>query len=125
MAKNNNVLYNAALAGAVAGMNQAWISNPLASSYAVSVAASAAFATEVDAQIPNDAQISAAGGAALPPTTDSIQTFQLAKTGILKDICQAVWAGRTDADPVAVDYLTIAVAIAALYTEAVAQIFES
>jgi hypothetical protein len=125
MSQNNNILYNAALGGVVAGMNRAWLTNATATNYSQTVLASKAIANEVDSLIATDTQISATGGGALPPTTDSIITYQLAKSNMLSQICNEVMSGRATIDATAGDYATVGAGIVALYTEAIAQLVES
>lgn len=121
MANNNNLIFNAALAGAIEGTAFGRIlTNATAGSYAAQVAACAALATEIDAQIPNDGTISGGGGVTLPPTTAAITGAQAVKTGLIRGIAAAVTSGRNLTDATAGDYATLAAAAAALYTEGVA-----
>jgi len=120
---NNNLLFNAALAGFLAGtFAERNIEDSTPADYTVQVNAAIALATEVDGAIPNDPNISGAGGVTLIPTTAAIQDAQVSQANLLEGIVSAVFSGRYVIDPVAVDYSVQAGAIAALYTKALASL---
>jgi hypothetical protein len=104
---NNDLLYNAAVAAAVAGALHSQPGNYTAANFANLVLAAAAFATRVDSKIAVDATITT-------PVTDVC----LQKVMTLALICNAFEAGRTLSSTTAADYDAIAVSIAAAYTQA-------
>lgn len=115
---NNNLLFNAALngylAGSLAGRSG---TDP---TVATIVTAAAAFATRVDSKIALDGTISGGGGVSLPPTTAAITDAQASKTQCMQAICAGLMGGRYNTDAVAADYDAIAITIAAQYTAALA-----
>jgi hypothetical protein len=128
--RNNNLLYNAAvggtLAGATAGVKPI---SAVAGSYATLAANVAAVAQEVDSQIANDSTISGANGVTLAPSTAAIASAQAAKTALLAGICEGVFQGAPPLDAGGSNvagtpgtYAALAANIAALYTEQVTQL---
>lgn len=97
---NNPQLYNAAFAGALAGIVARWSTDTVPADYAPIVDAAVAFAREVDSKI------------ALDPL------MSRAKAQNLDAICDAVLDGRFISSTNQNDYEAIAGGIAALYTEA-------
>jgi hypothetical protein len=124
MALHNQVLLNAALAGFVTGALQASkIVDPTAGDYAALVAQGVPFATQVDAAIPNDTEISGVAGVTLPPTTSDIQLAQISQSLLVEGLSEATRFGQyqAPATPEAqAGFTTAAAAIAALYAETVA-----
>ena len=121
MALNNNILYNAAFAAAMkASLSGRLQTSAVALSYAPLVAACQAFATEVDSQIAFDASITTGSGT---PTVlamsvaNTISAPQFAKPRLLENIVAGVLDGRPLTDTTAADYLALAAAVAAIYTE--------
>lgn len=96
MAINNNEIFNAAVAGFYGGTSAG---RALSDNSAATANAAAAFATELDAQIPNDVGMSAA------------------KANLCQALCAGTLAGRYPQDATAADYLALATSIAAAYTE--------
>jgi hypothetical protein len=98
---NNPALYNAALSGITGGAQQArWITDQVSANYASFRAAVVAFATAVDAAIP----VIVTGGS-------------VAECQLLQSICEGVSAERLISSTISGDYINIAAAIAALFTE--------
>jgi len=95
---NNNALFNAAIAGIGGAIEQRWITGSSPINYVRYQAALDAFATAVDAAIP----------AGSPSTSDA---------ELLQSICMGILANRDIVSVLTTDYNTIAVSIAALYTE--------
>ena len=126
MANNNNLLFNAALAAfCAAAVQNRNIVDPTAADYSALVQQAITFATEVDSKIANDGTISGGAGVTLAPTTEAIQDAQLSKSGLMREICMAVRGQQFQAPPVpatAASFTVQAAAIAALYTEAIAQL---
>jgi hypothetical protein len=120
MAKNNNLLYTAAVNGAVAGgVGGSFPITTTVGAYTKLVAAATAYAEEIDSQIANDATISAVGGVALPPTTAAIQQAQLQKSQLIEDLSRAVFEQRFSTDAVEADYTNLAEAVVTIYTPTV------
>ncbi len=121
---NNDILFNAAMTGFVAGAQMARnINDPTAAHYVNLVAQGVQFATEVDSLIANDGTISGGAGVTLPPTTAAIQDAQLSKTQLMVAICMSVRAGQFQAPAtpvVASGFAVSAAAVVGLYTEVVA-----
>jgi len=117
MANHNDILRNAAALGFAAGALAGGLPNTLTTAaYTNLKAAADTFGIAVDAAIPNDAAISAAGGVALPPTTAAIQDAQLGKTELLSHLCASALQGRFTTDTTAGDYATVVAAIVNQYT---------
>jgi hypothetical protein len=119
---NNQSIYNAAydgfLAGALAGKVY---TDETAADYATLTASATAFATEQDSVIATDPELSTgAGGTTVPPTTNVLTQNQLAKVHLMFSLCFGYWSGRFNSDNVPSDYTNSALAIKAVYTEAVA-----
>lgn len=106
MATNNQV-FDAAMAGCLAGMMQASIFDTVPADYSVYVNVASAWATALDAQIPLDVTITT------PVTSESLQ-----KTNLVQAISSGVWAGRVPTSTVSADYTDLAVAAAAAYQQA-------
>lgn len=121
MATNNDILYNAAIAGfiggAMAGRNP---TSQTSGDYTDLVDAAEAFATQVDSKIANDATISEADGDAKAPATNTIQQAQLGKVQCMAQLCMALTSGRSYNSEVAADYDDLADVIAAEYAAAIA-----
>lgn len=120
MALNNNALFNAALLGFIEGaVGGAWITSATATDYATLKNAAVAFATEVDAQIAFDALITTnASNTMLVDTgSNTIQSNTIFRPGLMQAVCSAAMQGRYATSATATDYLNIAKACAALYTE--------
>lgn len=98
---NNPALYNAALAGTLAGINQRWSTATDPAAYAPIVDAASAFATEVDSKIAFD------------------PAMNVAKADILDGICNGYLEDRSLVSTTPSDYSQPASAIAAIYEEAV------
>ena len=122
MANNNNLLFNAALNGALAGMNATRSpTSGTAGDYAVTVNAAKQFAVEVDSLIANDGLISGGGGVTLAASTAAITDAVCSKGGLLLAICTGLWIGKTAQSVTATDYAVIAAAAVAMYTQCIAQ----
>jgi hypothetical protein len=119
MAKSNNLLYAAAVDGAVAGqLAQSFPTSTTGSQYTTMIAAAVAFATELDSQIPNDSTISVGGGVAIAPTTGAIIEAQLLKVGLIRELSYSAFAGRFSNDVTEADYTDLCEAIVTVYTPA-------
>lgn len=118
---NNELLYNAAIAGFIAG-NMAGRSpdSEVSGDYTNLVDAAEAFATQLDSDIAEDATISQAGGNALAPTTAAIAQAQAGKTQLLASIVQAITSGRFYTSETAADYANLADVCAAQYAAGIA-----
>jgi hypothetical protein len=117
MTKNNNILFSAAVDGAVAGqLAGSFPITTTSSKYTAIVAAASAYAEELDSQIANDGTISGGGGVALAPTTAAIQEAQLLKSQLVYGLSYAVFQGRPSNDAVEGDYTNLAEAVVAVYT---------
>ena len=119
MAHNNNLLFNAAIAGFMSGaLGGRVITSSVASDYAVLKDAALVFADAVDLAIPNDAQI--------PSGSDdnpSITFNAWCRALLLEQICKSVRDGRYSQDTTPADYTTLAAAVAAAYNETVPAFF--
>jgi hypothetical protein len=118
MAQNNDLLYNAALAGFIAGQQ---LGRPAPVAAAASAAASNAFALAVDTAIPADPTISVAG-VPIAPTTGAIQALQLGKSNALQSICAGLFSDRSQTDATTADYNALAAQINTLYQAVVANL---
>jgi hypothetical protein len=117
-AKNNDVLYNAAVLGIIAGATVG--SSPVSgASYATLVANAEAVALQIDTAIATDATITGAAGVPAIPTTAALQGNQLAKSGLMFQLCASVWAGKNVQGVVPAVEIT---ALVAYYTAAIAAI---
>lgn len=122
MANNNNLLYNAALAGFIAGAyGGTYPTSITTGQIAPTLAAAQAWAKEVDSLIANDSTISGATGATLLPTTAAITAAQAGKVGLVQSLSYAFSAGRNSTDAVSTDYAGAAASLALVYTQAAAQ----
>lgn len=120
---NNQLIYNAAFNGAMAGMMAGRpITDATTADYAAYGNVATAWATEVDSLIVTDAQLAAAG-ATVPPTTAAETAAQQAKAGFIHQLSHSYWQGRdiTGASTVAANYSVAATAVFHAYSEAVAQ----
>jgi hypothetical protein len=118
---NNELLFNAAVCGFVAGnMAGRSPSSETSGDYTNLVDAAEAFAAEVDANIAEDATISQAGGNALAPTTAAIQQAQVGKTCMMTSICMAITSGRYYTSETQADYENLADVVAAQYAAGIA-----
>jgi hypothetical protein len=120
MAINNNCLYTAAICGfmeaAMAGRSAT--GNQNAASFAGLVAAAAAFAAQVDQQIPFDATITTgASNTILAITTNTIAGAEFGKINLMRSVCCGVMWGRFTLDATQADYTAPAGQAAAAYTE--------
>src|SRR5208337_4613923 len=99
--------FNAALAGALrASLAGRLQTNNVASSYASLVTACAAFATEVDAQIPFDATITTSSSVATVlamTTANTVSAPQYTKPRLLENIVAGALDGRPLTDTTAAD----------------------
>lgn len=95
---NNNLLYNAALNGAIAAISSRWIT---ATDYSTQLTYSVAFAEEVDSQIAFNPEMNSVGGSQL-----------------LGIICGSFWTDRDPQFDDPEDYEDAAIAIVALFLEA-------
>lgn len=117
---NNNLLFNAAYAGFIAGSQAGRNpSSQTATDYLNLTQSAEAFATRVDSKIANNALISDGPGAALPPTTAAITEDQAAFTALLQGICTALTSGRYYTSETAADYDDLADVCAAQFTQAI------
>lgn len=116
---NNSLLYNAAVAGFVAGAldGRDLSQEAVPADYAGIYAAAASFAASVDTAVPADSLISS-GGAAINPTTATIQNNELTRTGLMRDLCKSAIAGRYSVTATSAFYAGIAASVAAAYNEA-------
>jgi hypothetical protein len=119
---NNQTLYNAALNGCLAGQVAArQIKDAVTADYAVLGNVATIFAQEVDAQIAADATLSAAGATVVPASAANQQNA-LTKSNIMFAICFGLWFSRGGAaDVTLADYLADALAVKAVFLQAVAQ----
>lgn len=123
----NPLLFNAALAGFLAGMHGGqFLSDATSTDYASIVGQANAFATAIDIAIGADATITT-GGATIPPTTGAIQDLEVGKAGILQSISFAVAFQHYNGSPTPQNFSTagtpgaaLVAGVKALYTEAIA-----
>ena len=121
MAYLNNIYGNAAYTGAIRGMASGRpLKSGTAADYLKMTQAAQAIAIEVDSLIPFDAAVTTGAGITqLAITTNTIAAAEQWKAGLLSDIASAAMDGRFPTDTTAADYLAVAQAIVALWTEAV------
>lgn len=124
MSANNNLILNAAFAGAMAGAIGG--SLPIAADdadYAEVIATASIIAQKVDQEIPFDAQLSVSSSSpvAIAPTTATIQAGQLAKTGLIRELVYSATLGRMQAG-FSEDFTSLAAAVAAIYIAAEADL---
>jgi hypothetical protein len=121
---NNQTIFNQAFNGYMAGaLSGRPIADTVAADYSSLVTSGLAFAQEVDANIPTDAELSTgAGGTTIAPAAGAAAANAYAKSSLMFSLCLGYWQGRLNntPDPVATDYLSIALAIKAAYVESVA-----
>lgn len=118
---NNQTIFNSAMNGALAGMMKGRpLTDNTAADYLNMCKVALAFATEVDSEIAADATLTAAGATVVPATAANQQNFN-AKSHLIATLCMSYWDGRWSNDQVAGDFSVPAAAIAAAYTEQVAQ----
>lgn len=98
---NNNLIFNAAIAGASAGIGSRWLTSVSESTYPSMANVINAFATAFDAQIPSIAS---------PGATRS-------EAALAQSICQAFWSDRMPKDLLSSDYTEAAQTLAQLYTD--------
>lgn len=123
MAFNNNLLFNAAFNGFMAGINDgSELQDTTAADYSNQSLAGVAFGTAVDTAIGHDTGISGSGGVTLPPTTAAITANQYAKVNLVFGLSRAVSSGRKSNtyDTTSADYASVAAGILAVYTETIA-----
>lgn len=120
MALANDIYYNAAycgfIKGALSGRAQ---TSTTAADYLDLTQAAAAFATEVDSLIAEDALVTTGGGTPtqLAITTNTIAANEQWRAGLLQAICEGLIGGRYPASEVAADYAAIAAQVKAIWTE--------
>ena len=120
MVNNNNLIFNAALAGFMAGAFGGTYPIGLTSGQAaVPLAAALAWAKELDSLIATDTTISGGSGVTLLPTSAAITSAQAAKTEAIQSISYAFSAGRSAQDPVQGDYANAAAAAVIIYNSIV------
>lgn len=111
---NNAYIVDAAIAGFIQGAtNGRYLTDATAGDYSALATASLAFANAVDTAIPTDASL----GSVSPATK-----YVVAHTTLCQSICAGVTAGRWNVDGTQADYNTLAAAVAALYSEAAANL---
>lgn len=119
---NNQTVYNAALAGAYAGMlSGANITDPTAADYQALGAIATLYATKFDALVATNANLSTgAGGTTVDPIA-GVTTASLNALGHLAyGVSFAAWQGRypqTRTGQAAADFTVIATAAAAAYNQ--------
>jgi len=119
--RNNDVLFNAAQVGFVAGGYTFTFPVGLTSAEAApNVAAAEVFATALDAAIANDATISQGSGAPIAAPTGAQIAESQAKSALVQALSQAVFASRTGVDLVPGDYAGIVASLVVVYTAVVA-----
>lgn len=101
---NNQILYNAAIAGICGGTQERWITATVPDTYDTLQQAGAALATAIDALIPTDSDIG--------------EDF----ARVLQSLTQGVMSNRYIVSVDADDYADIAAAIVACYTEIITAI---
>jgi len=122
---NNPTLFNAAVNGFLAGVldSRAGL-DPVTADYAAIEAAAVAFATEVDAQIAVDANITTAGtpNTTIAPVAGATSAGAYAKSHLMFSLCFGQWSGRLNQvpDPLAADYLSLALGIKGAYNAGLA-----
>lgn len=111
MAFNNNQLFDAGVNGFIGGALQSGITDPAPTFYSDVTDSAVAFATQLDSKIPPDANI-----------VTPVDSETLAKVNLLTSLCLGVNSGRFPQSDTPGDYDQTATAIAAAYTEAVAEL---
>jgi len=115
---NNNLLFNAALAGFLESVEGGRsFTSATSGDYASVVNAGVTFATAVDALVPTDGSISAGGGAAL--ATAASDNVAISKCAAMRSAAAAAFQGKATLSTNAPDYTLIANACVALYTRAI------
>jgi len=121
---NNNVLGNAAFAGAFAGALGTAASTGALSPAALSgmKAAAGTLASAIDAAIPWDATISAAGPSPAPIAVQTGTTVEatVTKAKLLGDLVFGATLGRFSTDTTPGDWTALATSIAVAYNKALA-----
>ena len=125
---NNDIYYNAALAGIFAGCTYSADYTPLTAASIATTggaafqAACVAAATEIDSLIAKDPDVTVGGGATLLVTpafraasTDSAVAPYFSKPMLLETLCEAAFAGKTMLSAVANDYAVLAAGIVAQF----------
>lgn len=121
--RNNDVLFNAAQVGFVAGSYQGTFPVGLtAGETAPNNAAALVFATAVDTAIANDATISQGSGAPIAAPTGAEIAEAQAKSSLVQGLAQAFFASRTGTDVNPADYAGAVAALVVVYTAIVAQL---
>ena len=120
---NNQTIFNAALDGAMAGtLSGRSISDLTQADYNVYAQAALALATEVDANIATDPNLSTgAGGTTIAPVAGVTTATLNAKGHLAFALSFAVTEGRPLQDITAADYSVLGQAVAKAYAAAVAQ----
>ncbi len=122
MALNNNLLFNAALAGFIEGVESSrGVKSATAADYASVVAAGVVFATAVDTGIVADGTITG-GGAGVALATAASDNVAVSKCGAMRSAAAAVWQGKATTSTTAADYAQSAAACIALYTQLIASL---
>lgn len=121
MSNHNNLIFNAALIGALGGMQQGGApTSGTAADYNTTVQAAKAFATQVDAGIPEDSTITS-GGAGVAIASAASDNVAITKCNLMGQVSQSYWSGRKAVSATPADYAQAALACIAAYTEALAQ----
>jgi hypothetical protein len=122
---NNNIYFNAALAGCIAGAQsgrQPTDTSGTAPAYVAIADAAEAFATSLDGLIAESALVSAVGGAQLDATTATIQANQMLRAALLRELCAAFWSERIPSSTTSADYAEEAGAIVGQWTAGLANL---
>lgn len=125
MTINNDIYYNAALVGALAGaLGGRAFSSATAADYATQVNAAEAFALELDSLIAEDALVTTGAGDAsqLAITTSTIASNEQFRAGMLQELSRSQFDGRNIIDAVQADYASSAAAVKAAWTQGITKI---
>lgn len=120
----NNIYGNAAFTGALGGIMQGRPAvSPTATDYAAPVNEANAFASQLDSLIVFDALVSTGAGITqLAITTNTIAANEQWRAGLLHDLSQAAFAGRSPTSTTNTDYAAVAAAVKACWTQGLAQL---
>lgn len=121
----NDLLYNHAVIGAVAGLLDGRpVTSSTAADYATAVNAAEAFALQLDSIIPEDATISTGGGDAsqLALSSSANAYNALAKSSLIRELSRSQFSGRFSSSAVQADYSAEAAAVKAAYTQALTKL---
>jgi hypothetical protein len=123
---NNNQLLNAAFIGFIDGALDGR-SNLSASAinYVALVTAAKAFATQVDTKISRDNTMTDVSGSHLPPANNVITANLLSKVTLMTRICASMIAGRYSENPSQSSWDSVAIQVAAAYTQAITQLIRT